>query len=806
MFRTKAIPLAISALAAGVSLSTSAMAQSEDDYSFLEEVVVTAQFIEQSAQDTPLALTAMSGETLEARGHISVQDISAQAPNVTLTPGGSFAGPSLIGFIRGVGQTDFNPAVEPGVGMYVDDIYYATLTGSVLDLLDLERVEVLRGPQGTLNGKNSIGGSIKLYSKKPDADANGYVEIGKGSFNSVNVRAASNFTLIEDTLYGRLSGVSKSQDGYVKRVDYGCSHPDSVYGANQQGPDCVIGTEGGIDYTAGRLSLRWLPSDSLEINLSGDWLDDSSEAAPNTLLAVSNTIAPAVDPTTGLIWPNFAIPGTSIEAGNTVGCMFIAYGSSSCDPNSPNDPYLNYSTYTDPRTGASVTPEQRLESTGLSLNVDWQLSDSLQFQSITGHREYESGFGNDPDGSPLPVQMLYQVLRHEQTSQEFRFNGQVGDFADYTVGAFLFDQKTEMDARVNLGYVGFDFIHGPDPVNVTNNALFANTILHFTDSLDLALGLRYTEDEKEYTFARRNPDLSAIEECDGPPGTLTNPPNCLISSLNGATDTFSDERLDYRAALSFKLTDSILSYAQYSTGYKGGGVNPRPFYDVQVVSFNPEELETFEVGFKADLLDGRMRLNGAIFNNDYSDVQLTNSDCTPQFGPVFGRPCLAILNSGKAESQGYELEFDYSPIDGLLVEASYSYIDFEFTEIAASAGLPADAVTPYTPEVTWSFGLQYDVSFAKGTLSPRIDVNYQDDIFVDPAKEATSAIESYTLTNASITWLSEDEDWRLALKVRNATDELYYRSGTDAVASGGGSAYFSPGLPRTWEISAKRMF
>ncbi len=788
------------ALLTGANL---AFAQSapEAESEQLEEVIVTAQFVRQNLQETPVAITAITAEQLASRGQQSVEEIAAQAPNVTLTTGGAFAGNSLIGFIRGVGQTDFNPALEPGVGLYVDDLYYSTLTGSILDLLDLDRVEVLRGPQGTLAGKNSIGGSIKLYSKRPSAENDGYVEASYGSFNSVGARAGVNFTLIPDKLFARVAGVSRSRDGHITRLDYGCTHPGSGLPAYNVGPSCNLGTEGGVKYTAARGALRWLPNDAVEVNFAVDILDDNSEAPANVLLQSGPTIAPVIFG--GRIWPTVAIPPTL--AGN-VGCSFIAYGPNSCDPLSPNDPYVNYATYTDGRIGVSLPAEQVLTARGMSLNIDWDINDNLQLQSITGYRKYRSGFGQDADGSPMPVLMLYQVQRHNAKSQEFRLNGKAGGLLDYTVGAFYFQADTEFDARVNLGYAGFDFIHGPDPVDSRTWAIFANGIFHFSDKLDLSVGARYSDDQKDYTYARRNANLSAIQPCLGPPGTPGNPPNCLISSLNGVSSQFSDDRIDYRAALSYKWTDDLMTYLQFSTGYKGGGVNPRPFYNVQAVSFQPEELEAIELGAKVQFLDNRVRLNAAVFFNDYTDIQLTLNDCSAQFGPIFGRPCLLNSNAGDAEVRGGELELDLRPLPGLQIDASLSYIDFEFKTVSAVTGLDLNKVTPYTPELKWSLGLQHEFVTSVGSFTPRVDVSFQDDMFTAPDNTVVGQIDSYTLVNARLTWSSTDGDWQASLEGRNLSDELFYTSKTDALPGLGGAAYGAPGLPRMYTFSVKRRF
>jgi iron complex outermembrane receptor protein len=786
----------------------------------LEEIVVTAQFIEQNLQVTPVAITAVDAAGLELRGQVSVQQIAAQAPNVNLTEGGAFGGPSLIAFIRGVGQTDFNPALEPGVGLYVDDVYYSTLTGSVLDLLDLDRVEVLRGPQGTLSGKNSIGGAIKLFSKKPGDAADAYVEAAYGSFDEVDVRAASSFTLVPDRLWLRVSGVSRARDGFVTRLDYGCTHPGSALGAafptQVQGAGCTIGREGGIKYTGGRLAFRWVPTENLEFNFAADVMNEDSDPPANVLLGVGPTIAPVI--VGGFMYPTVAflpgfppgvVPPFFPGVTNADGCNFIAYGSGSCDPASPNDPYVNYSTYVDPNNGLTVAPNQRVDSRGFALNIDWRLSENLQLQSITAYRRYDAGFALDSDATPYPMQNLYQSLDHNQTSQELRLNGKVGDRLDYTLGGFYFDQETPETGRIDLAYVGFDFIHGPDPVDDTNWAAFAHGIFHFMDNkMDLSLGVRYSDDEKTYTFARHNPDGSDIQPCIGPPGTPGNPPNCVISDVNGLSSTFQDNRTDYRAALSYSWTDALMTYLQYSTGYKGGGVNPRPFYTAQAVTFEPETLDALELGVKSQFLDNSLRVNVAVFTNNYKDILLTLNDCSALF-PGFGIPCLAPVNAGDADVDGAELEFTWQPTGRLQMDGSYSYLDFSYSSLnypTADTGVTLDHVTPYTPKTKWSFGVQYEMPLGGGTLTPRVDVNGQDKMYTDAPNTDLGTIDSYTLVNARLSWQNGDEDWVIALECRNLTDELYYTTKTNQVEAGAGSAYGAPGKPLTYLFSVRPTF
>jgi len=272
------------------------------------EIVVTAQFRSQKLQDVPIAITAMSGEMLEQRGQTNLADLGGFAPNVTLRQAPATYGPAVAAFIRGVGQRDTTFALEPGVGMYVDDVYLPTLHGSMLNLVDLDRVEILRGPQGTLAGQNSIGGSIKLYSKKPSEATDGYLSATYGSFNRVELKGAGNITLVPDQLFARLSDAGVHKDGYITRYDYACTHPGSTVPSSVSGSGCKLGTEGGKDYVAGRLALRWKPSARITVDVVGDVTRDESETGPTTLLYVGRPAA-----------PGSALPSSARSASSTVG-------------------------------------------------------------------------------------------------------------------------------------------------------------------------------------------------------------------------------------------------------------------------------------------------------------------------------------------------------------------------------------------------------------------------------------------------------------------------------------------------------
>ena len=773
------------------------------------DIVVTAQFRSQRLQDTPIAITAVNSAMLEARGQTSIYEVAAQAPNVTLEPAGQSYGSGVVAFIRGIGQNDNSYALEPGVGIYVDDVYYSTLTGSLLDLMDLDRVEVLRGPQGTLAGKNSIGGAIKLYSKKPDGNDQGYVQATYGSFNRTEVRGSADLTVVPDKLFVRFSGAAKGEDGYVKRLDYGSTHPGSGVPTYRNGPDPQLGTLGGVSYVAGRVALRWIATPDVEVNVAGDYTSDKSESgAAVTLLAnASGTNA------NGQPWVKNTITGAAIP----YDCRFVPYGANSCDTiTGYNRKYITYSTFLDPTPATSQSPFKpvsfdpinHLNAYGGQGTIDWTISDGFKLTSITGYRHYANNYAHDEDGSPLPVEQLDYQLKHTQFSQEVRLNGRLLDGKlDTTVGGYYFKSHSSSAARVDLNYTGLDFLDGPDEIHVTSKAAFAQGIFHLTDALNLTGGIRYTEDSKTYLYQRHNPDGTVPTTCEfflgaptaGPLG-IGNNPNCLIAGLNGVTDSAKSKRVDYRAVADYRFSQQVLAYAQFSTGFKGGGVNPYPYYGPgtpsnQIKSFGPESLQTFEIGVKTDLLDRRVRVNVAAFYNKYKDIILRLSACPDT-------PCDQPNNIGSANVKGIEIETQLYPVAGLSLDGAFSYLDFKYTKLNGLAQVNINDVTPYTPKYKWSVGAQYDYDIGPGTVTARMDGSYQSSVFADPVNAPSNKINGYFLSNGRLSFRTKDKDWQVSLEVRNIFDKYYYLT----IVQGTPYITAQPGMPRTWAVTLKRTF
>lgn len=781
----------------------------------ITEVVVTAQFREQSAQKTPLAITALSAESIAAQGLTNVSDIAAKAPNVTLQPAPPGLGPSIQSFIRGVGQTDSSPAVSPGVGTYIDDVYYGTIAGANFELTDLERVEVLRGPQGTLSGQNSIGGAVKLYSRKPRGDGEGYVALSYGSYNNVRVNAAADITLVPDKLFARITGLTDHKDGYITRYDFACTHPGTPIPSFATSANCKLGTQGGKALSAGRIQLRWQPSDALEVNLSGDYTHDRSEASPVTLLYANNTS----------LTPKNSLAGVSLGTA-TGASRFISYsplGAYAADSFSTS-PFVNYATYCDPNP-SSGTPaycsEPRSSSTGggASMTVDYRLSDTLSLKSITAYRRQTIQFVDDSDATPIGLALNSNTLVYRAFTQELRLNGTLfGDRVNFTLGGFYMKEKTALDSRIDIP--PFDFI-GRDRVPAKTIAAFGNIDWNVTDQLQLIAGLRYSDQEKTFQFGRLGvPGTVAGFHPDGPPyfpcaqagNTVVNVAVCPVNGLSG---TFKGDNVDYRLAIQYQWAPTFMTYASVATGFKGGGVNPRPFNLYQVFPFDPEILTSYEIGFKSDLLGRKLRVNGSLFYGDYSNLQLPVSACpaNPNYPNVpvssYAQPCSGLLNSGQARTKGGELEITAQPTRGLTLQGTLGYLDLAFTSLApeaASAGSTLNSRFPLASKVKLSASAQYEFAIGSaGSLTPRADFSYQSSFYSSIPNTAFNRVPGYGVLNTALIWDAPGKDWSLALNVFNVTNKLYYYGYSDARPVNG-LVLGMPAPPRQWRLTLRRSF
>jgi len=730
----------------------------------IQDIIVTAQFRNQSVQEAPLAITAVDAALMEARSQNSVEAVAQRAPSVTFSAGGQGGGAQTAAVnIRGIGATDFQFPNEPGVGIYIDDVYYGISSGAAFDLVDLDRVEILRGPQGTLSGKNSIGGSIKLFSRRPNDNPDAYVEALYGSYNRVGIRGATNVTLAQDKLYARISGLARHVDGFFKRLDYSCVNGVPAPGGAFASPadKCVIGTEGGQNIYAVRGALRWTPSDRIENNLIADFTEDRSETSPGKAIVIP------------------VIGGRNYVTG----------------PKS----YTSYANYTGhPGTPTQYTNkgESNLRSWGISNTLDITLSDMLSLKSITAYRYAKGASSWDADNSPEDISNNAVAFEHKQFTQELRLSANFGDLLDLTTGAYYYKGNSSQSGRIQVGVAGLDFFYD-DPFKQTSKSAFLHGVLHATDRINITAGVRYTDESKSYTFHRMSPI----------PGVPTDP---RVASLDGLVGKFKGDRWDYRVAVDYEVVKDIRFYAQLATGFKGGGVNPRPYLAQQVVPFAQETSTSYEAGFKTMLFDRKLRLNGAYYHNDYKNYQGLTSSC-PDISPPGFPFCSATRNIGDAKIDGVELEFDARPLPGLSIDGSVSYTDFRFTSAALGSGIILGVTkAPFVSKWKYALGAQYEIELGShGSLTPRIDYTWQSRFETTIPNSIPNfeygSVSARGLANARLTYRTPDDAWEAALAVTNLTDKFYYVNKYDRFASSG-NAYGQPGRPREFVVSLKRKF
>ncbi len=751
------------ALAISMAMSAAwlpALAQAQDPATnaqgeALEEVIVTAQFREQNLQDTPLAITAITGEQLLERGIVNMQDLSKVAPSVNLRHTGSAGGKTLAAFIRGVGASDYNFNIEPGVAFYIDDVYLGPSFGTLLEFVDLERAEVLRGPQGTLSGKNAIGGAIRLVTQKPRGDDTGYLELEGGSRNLLRMRGAYDVSLGEN-LAMRVSGYSANQDGLVRIYDFGCLNPTLT--GNQSAPHpirdrtdpqgCQRGALGNTDVRAGRLQFRWTPNDDLEINLSGDYIDDNAAGGPDVLLSLN----PA----------GFA---TYTRPGTTTPFFVTQYGVPYDTRFLPPSRYSTYATFDDPVYGLEYPPENTLLTKDATLHINWKLAENLALTSISAWRNIGGSWAYDSDSSPLQTDGVYNTQKHDQWSQELRLSGQsFGDRFDWTVGGFYFNAHQRDIGSIQAAIFNLYIAVNSFP-KYENYAGFAHGEFSLLDNLKVIGGIRRSHESKLYRFIEH--DVA---------GT---PSNVFPGGLDVPART-SYDRTDYRVGLQYEINPEHMIYANLATGYRGGGFNPRPSNLQSVVPFGPESQTSYELGVRSELFDRRVRWNNTAYYSDYKDIQLSGRITSITPGGAF--PVTVVTNAAKAHIYGLESELQADVTDWFSVTGAGSYTKFKYDDLGAAAALSAtsgptlSSTQRYTPEWKFNLGalttLPLLQSLGKVTLSA--DYSHQTAQSPDARNLPELRIGAYGTANARLTFTRAEGSWSVSLIATNLTDEEYY--------------------------------
>jgi len=750
----------VAILTAANSQETTSRPVNADD-TFIDEIVVRAQKRDRAAQDVPISMAVFTGGDLEALNLTNVAQVALYTPNLEWDQSFFGAANSSGIFIRGIGQgANFaEHSSDPGVGVYLDGVYIGRSVGSALGIFDISQVEVLRGPQGTLFGKNTIGGAVTLVSNRPTADFSGWADATAGSDSRSDLRLAVNVP-IADQVWTRFSAASLNQD------DYGESLQD--------------GTEfGEINTDTVRGALRWLAGDDLTIDFIADWTR-TRQASPTNTLVFANA-----DPLSLTGAFNFFVAPTNTVNGFGDGVpwdsRFVTTG--------------NFTNYATGQAGSD------LDSQGVTAIVDWRPGE-LTFTSITAARDLDSFWAMDADLSPLTIIEDVVGLEQRQFSQEFNLQGRHGSL-DWLVGLYYFDEEASVFGGAiivpEVATVEFDPNFGvPNPLfgvplsspgvasgdvplinthSASSVAVFTHLEYGFSERLSGFAGLRYTSEEKR----------------------VSNPPGTGLVASNGNSETFTS--VSPTLGLQFFPNEGLQIYGSVSQGFKSGGFNtlvlvPRQDY----LPYSPEEVTSYELGVKASR--DRYTVSAAAFFADYEDIQIAVlTGVEPQ-----------TLNAAEAEIKGMELELVAALTANLRLQTGVSYLDAKYTRLddggLAGLAIPVtlDSKLMDTPQWSFNLNLIYSTDLQRiGRLTIRGDYSWRDESYKDAINTEELVQGAYGLLHAAATLVSENRRWEFTLFGDNLTDEIYIRSGT-AAKPNFGLVFANFARPRTWGLRVQYRF
>ena len=704
----------------------------------LEEVIVTATKRSQSIQDVGIAITAMSGDQMEALGFANAQQVTTFAPGVsTVQPNGEAN--YSIG-IRGVTNSDFTTNVESPVALYVDEVYNSQMSGAGFALFDMERVEILRGPQGTLFGRNATGGLAHFITRKPTQEDEGYVKVTVGDYSQLKVEGAIGGALTEN-LSARLSLATHDNDGYI---------------TNRLGDDLNNAND-----FSGRLQLLYAPSDDFQ--------------------ALFNFRRASQDIRTGF-FENVSSVETGVLTPNIINSV-LGY--------IDNDGDVFAGDYDDPGFND-------LETEGYSATLKWAVNDSINVTSISDFSTTERTYIEDSDASPVPLFNFFLTTDAEQLSQEIRIDGG-SDKLKWVVGGYYMD----LEINDTNGAITDPFIGGggtsaagseggllnPYLSDLQSTSVFGQIDYALSDTLELIAGLRFINDDKEFNFS-----FDAVEFLNPAsiPG-FDNPENIVLQAVIGSyAGSRSDTEVAGRLQLNWKYSDAGLAYVGFNRGIKGGGFNAPIFgagaFDDATFSYDPETLNAYEIGIKVDI--GEIgRVNAAAYYYDYENYQLFT---------IIGLDTITV-NSPDAQASGFEVELQLAPSEGWDFMLGVAYNDAE-AELPGTGGIRRRPIQ--SPEWNVNGLVRYSMPAFNGEIAFQVDADYRDDLTFALSGTPNVAQDAYTVANISATYTSEN--WKLSAFVQNVGDEEYQvqafdLSGLDVF--GLTEQYY--GRPKWWGISAR---
>jgi iron complex outermembrane receptor protein len=790
----------------------------------LEEITVTAQKRSQSIQDVPISITAFTAGALQSKGITDLQGLSALAPNVNLDAGSPFSGSSsvLSASIRGIGQDDFAFNLDPGVGVYVDGVYFARTVGANQNLLDVDRIEILKGPQGTLFGRNTIGGAISIVTHTPREEFNAEARLTAGSYGRRDLAVLADLP-ISPTLLSSVTFSEEYRDGYQKRVTYDSPTPyvsDPVGAFHNAGTE-AFSTQGGQNQQTLRGKLLWKASDTVTATFGADWTHTNQPGVATTPL---EPIVSGPNAAFGFFYnqcllggPNLPFPTGALVCGPR-GAVGTSLWQANLNPATTRLLYGTAVTNTGniDTTYATGPNFDKMDSSGLSATVDWALSEALKFKSITAFRSLKWASGEDEDGSPVAILETSFAEGQHQFSQEFQALGSTLDSRlSYVGGVYFFHEDGYIHDFVTFPG-GLLQIDGPNTLDTKSYAGFLHADYKATDQLAFTVGGRYSVDQKHFVGGQQdiNDFFYKVSGCYPynlvpptlffAPGNPPNPGNLNCQQLLGFPNPANHQQVyppgensqrfnvfTPTLGAQYHVTDSIMAYASYAKGFKTGGWTTRLTAPLPVGSgaqtFGPEHDKTYELGIKSEWLDRNLIVNLSTFYSKYDSIQLTYQVST---SPV-------TSNAGNADIKGAEFEVQSRLGEHFSLNANAGYIDAYYTEIAAGAAGSTGPVLPKTPK--WKMSVSPDVHtklYNGATVRLGVDYSHVGKMYNDVQNTELLARRKSDVLGASAGITSEDGKRTFTVGGTNITSQRYLTTGQPQYA--GGIVYGTYNAPRQW--------
>jgi len=825
----------VSCTAIAVATASPAFAQTDEsatEAGGIADIIVTAQKRSESVQDVPIAISAFTSEALQERAVSDVSSLSNIAPNVTLDAGTPFSGSSsvLSAYIRGIGANDFAFNIDPGVGIYLDGVYLARSVGANQDLADVERIEVLKGPQGTLFGRNTIGGAISIVTHNPGDEFKFKGDVTTGSYRLVQARGVADLP-IADGLAASVAFSIKNRRGYMKRIAFpGVTdfNTESITSLKAAGFDNIgLGREGGDDTWSLRTKLVWDNGGRVRVTLSGDYSNVDQSQIANTLIKTvpfvfagtyNCALTATVDASCGGGPPSFAYAG-GIGGINSIVDLPGLFGVNvDADPNNNRIPYddrfLTGDIDTSYATGNNFS---KLRSYGGAGTISFDLTDAIELKSITAYRELHWTTGMDLDGSPLNFLHTSFDMNQWQFSQELQLLGRaLDDKLNFVLGAYYFKEAGDLHDYVTFAE-GLLQVDGPNDLSTKNYAFFGQADYRISDLIGITLGGRYTHEKKTFEGFQSDANgltykilqfigvppcasITPISDACRVAAGFPNPGEPLRYYIAGTQEkVFSN--FSPKAGIQLHPSEDVMVYGSWSRGYKTGGWTTRLSNPLNFApDFDEEKAETFEIGVKSTLLDRKLQINAAAFTTRYTGIQLNfQQGVSP-----------TIQNAGDARIKGFEVEVVAAPVDGLTINGSVGYLDAYYTSVDAGVNTPPDpdpvfgrsgvikgATLPKTPKWKFNISPRYEIDLGNhGSVVLLADFTHTTSLKNDTEGYFLLVRPSTDLLNASVQYRAPGDHWTLTVGGTNLTDERYLVTGQAQFA--GGQAYGTYSRPAEW--------